>query len=406
MANIIDPATILHIAPTPFFSDRGCHVRIAGVVGCFQTLNFDNIVCTYHLGNEVKGIATHRIGNIKNYTKTSAGPSKYKLWADLKLLIVAVKEYRTKKPVAIHAHLHEGILIALLVKLLFFWRKTPVVADLQGSLVGELITYGSFDKYPVPKWPIALIERTLLFFSDRIVCSSQHSIDLMTEKFPESARKMSLAQDGADDPNPPNLEKRDALRQELGIDPEAICVVYSGVLQESKGLSELQELIRLTLQMSQNIHFLIIGYPKENIQAFLDAHNLASHCTLTGRLEFDALADYLALGDIAIDPKNSDAGEGSGKILNYMANSKAIVAFDTVNNQKFLGEDTRLARSVEEAHHILIEYAGDLTMTNAKGIKNYERFSENYSWSVCASQLERVYTQFLPSHFDKSQEPT
>ena len=30
------PLRVLHIAPTPFFSDRGCHIRIDGIVNALN----------------------------------------------------------------------------------------------------------------------------------------------------------------------------------------------------------------------------------------------------------------------------------------------------------------------------------------------------------------------------------
>lgn len=386
---------ILHIAPTPFFSDRGCHIRIEGVVRCLKRLDFRNIVCTYHTGRDVSDIVTHRIGSIHGYTKTAAGPSPYKFWADLKLLLLCIQQYRQMKPDAIHAHLHEGVLIGLLLKLVFFWRRTPIIADMQGSLTGELESHGVFKKYAFLKWPVMAIERLLLLLANKIVCSSQHSVELFKSRFPESTGKITLAQDGADDPPPTDLEQLNALRLELGIDPEATCVVYSGALLESKGLNELQELILYSRDLEPPIHFLIIGYPTTELEMFILENNLQPLCTLTGQLGFDSLADHLALGNIAIDPKNSDAGEGSGKILNYMANAMAIVAFDTTNNRKFLGSQIKLARSIDEACELLLFYVNDKSAASNTGQDLHARFKENYSWKVCQLQLQKTYTSLF-----------
>lgn len=387
--------SILHIAPTPFFSDRGCHIRIAGVVRSLQKLNFNNSVCTYHTGRDLADIPTIRISSIRNYTKTSAGPSPYKFLADLKLLIICLKEYRRTKPIAIHAHLHEGVLIGLILKTCFFWRRTPLIADMQGSLAGELESYGVFRKYPLLKFPIKAIERLLLLFSTHIVCSSQHSLDLFTELFPESAKKISLAQDGADEPADISSTATDKLRSSLGISQTSVCIVYSGALLDSKGLIELKQLILKSRDLAESVHFLIIGYPTENIELFLDENQLQHLCTLTGKLDFDVLADHLALGTIAIDPKNSDAGEGSGKLLNYMANSMAVVAFDTTNNRVFLGDTARLASTVDEAHEIMLNYVKDCEASSAAGKASNDRYKSKYSWEVCQKQLQSVYEKHI-----------
>jgi len=84
---------ILHIAPTPFFSDRGCHIRIEGIVRCLTELGHNNTVCTYHHGRDIQGVSTKRIKSIANYTQTSAGPSKYKLLADWRLLKLTTRPF-------------------------------------------------------------------------------------------------------------------------------------------------------------------------------------------------------------------------------------------------------------------------------------------------------------------------
>jgi len=196
----MNKAKVLHIAPTPFFSARGCHIRIEGIVRSLAKLGLNNTVCTYHHGRDIDGISTRRISTIKNYTQTAAGPSKYKPWADWKLLWLAFNQYRKNQPQAIHAHLHEGLMIGVFLKTLFFWKRTPVVADIQGSLSGELDSYGAFKKLPFLKWPTLLLERILLMCANHIVCSSAHSVSKIVDDFGISSHKVSLAQDGADIP--------------------------------------------------------------------------------------------------------------------------------------------------------------------------------------------------------------
>ncbi len=386
-------AKILQIAPTPFFSDRGCHIRIEGIVRCLTELGYDNTVCTYHHGREVDGVKTKRISPIKNYTQTEAGPSKYKLWADWKLLWLSLKHYRTLKPVAIHAHLHEGLMIGLVVKVLFFWRRTPLIADMQGSLTGELEAHGSFKKWPFLKWPTRLIERLLMWCANTIICSSSHSLNKIKGDFGIADEKISLAQDGAAPATPLSEEHRAELFKKLSLPINKTIVVYSGALLDGKGLRELKEVI--SGNQNSDVHFLIIGYPTENLAQFLKEKNLVDHCTLTGRIPFESLPDYLSTADIAIDPKLSDAGEGSGKMLNYLACGLPVLAFDTQNNRDFLPKETTLANNVEEMLTQLQYFTDSAAARQKEGKRNLKQFTERYSWSVTKGQLKRVYDSTL-----------
>ena len=388
--------TVLHIAPTPFFSDRGCHIRIEGVVNCLTGLGYNNLVCTYHHGGDVDGVETRRIAPIKNYTKTEAGPSKYKLWADWKLLWLVIREVRRVRPTVIHAHLHEGLMIGLVVKLLLFWMRIPLVADMQGSLVGELETHGSFAKAKWLKWPVKLIEACLMFFAKTIVCSSNHSLVKIKDEFGLDDAKITLVQDGADSAEKLSANERAKLRDDLSLPSDKRVIVYSGALLESKGLSELQRVIYLCNQMS-DVHFLIIGYPDNELRAFLSENNLDKSCTLLGRVAFAELPKLLQLADIAIDPKSSDAGEGSGKMLNYLACALPVLAFNSKNNREFLPADVVLPDDVEGMVNQLQQLVADPDALLSLGQNNYAHFEANFSWDKTREQLAAVYRRLEPN---------
>lgn len=391
---------ILHIAPTPFFSDRGCHIRIEGEVRCLSKAGYANTVCTYHHGRDVANVATKRIKKIQAYTQTAAGPSKYKLLADWRLLWLVFRQYRKLKPISVHAHLHEGLLIGLIVKVLFFWRRTPLIADLQGSLAGELESHGAFEKRPYLKWPVTQLEKILMWCATHIVCSNSHTVEKVINEFGINADKVSLSQDGAD-PLPKVAEQSvKELLDHYQFDSEnnvplKTIVVYSGALLNSKGLNELKQVILDCSKQSSELHFLIIGYPTENLSPFLDENDLSAHCTLTGQIDFEKLPSYLSIASIAIDPKNSDAGEGSGKMLNYLAAGLPVVAFDSLNNLEFMPVNTELAKSNEDLSRILLKLAQDRDLRAETAAANLKQFEERYSWDITRQQLEAVYAKLL-----------
>jgi glycosyltransferase involved in cell wall biosynthesis len=386
----VSSKTVLHIAPTPFFADRGCHIRIQGIVDCLAELGYENLVCTYHHGRDVPSVKTSRTAVIKNYTKTEAGPSKFKLWADWKLLWLVVAEIRRTKPKVIHAHLHEGLMIGLVAKALFFWKKIPLVADMQGSLLGELEAHGSFKKNAWLRWPVKAVESCLMFFAKTIVCSSAHSLEKIKTEFTLSDAKISLVQDGARVTARLSSDASRQLKSDIGLPEDKKIVVYSGALLESKGLAELRQLMALSGH-NKMLHFLIIGYPLTELETFLSRQGLTGSSTLTGQVAFEKLPSYLQLADIAIDPKFSDAGEGSGKMLNYLACGLPVLAFDSQNNRDFLPAQTTLASSVDEMASQLADLLGDDTQLMNMGDKNFAHFEANYSWHKTKSQLAEVY---------------
>jgi len=386
---------VLHIAPTPFFSDRGCHIRIEGEVRCLNKIGYTNTVCTYHHGRDVPSVVTQRIKPIAAYTQTAAGPSKYKLLADWRLLWLVFNQYRQIKPVALHAHLHEGLLIGFIVKTLFFWRGTPLIADMQGSLVGELESHGSFRKRPYLKWPVTILEKISMWCATHIVCSNSHSVDKIVSEFGISADKVSLSQDGADPHSSVSESTTKTLLDQYRIDADKTLVVYTGALLDAKGLAELKQLILDCAGRAADLHFLIIGYPTENLSPFLEKNGLEKLCTLTGQIDFEKLPAYLNMADIAIDPKKSDAGEGSGKMLNYLAAGLPVVAFESLNNHEFLPPATELAQTNEDLSKILMSIIDDKNLRANMAKANLKHFEDRYSWNVTEQQLSAVYARIV-----------
>ena len=179
-----------------------------------------------------------------------------------------------------------------------------------------------------------------MWCATHIICSNSHSVEKIISEFGIDPKKVSLSQDGADEHAKVDEATATALREQYQIDANKTLVVYTGALLDAKGLKELKQLILEWRDASSDLHFLIIGYPTKNLNPFLKDKQLEKLCTLTGQIDFEKLSTYLSIADVAIDPKKSAAGEGSGKMLNYLAAGLPVVAFDTLNNREFLPEGT------------------------------------------------------------------
>jgi hypothetical protein len=89
----INKRKILNIVPTPFFADRGCHMRILGEMKALANYGYRNIIVTYHNGRDLEGLDIRRIINIPWYKKLEAGPSIHKFYIDILLFFKAAAVY-------------------------------------------------------------------------------------------------------------------------------------------------------------------------------------------------------------------------------------------------------------------------------------------------------------------------
>ncbi|MCB0748375.1 MAG: glycosyltransferase [Ignavibacteriae bacterium] len=387
--------TILHIAPTPFFSDRGCHIRILGELRALQENGLNVVLTTYHLGKDAENVNIYRTIRIPWYNKISVGGSIHNLYMDFFLLIESVKAVLKHKPSVIHGHLHEGALIAKFVSWLTSFGKTPVVFDVQGSLTGELITHGVLRNSGFLNKLFLFLEKIICHLPNYVVCSSKSNYEFIINEMKVPANRVSELIDGIYS-NYFKDQNNDKLRKSLKIKNEKI-LIYSNSLLPSKGIKEFINAIPKILHNYNNVKVIIVGYPVANVKHMAEKLNIINSIIFLGRVDFFYLLDYLSIADIAVDPKVDIAGEGSGKIINYMGAGLPIVCFDSQNNHNFLAENGVFARSgdSDDLADKILSLLNDYKTADRLGRLNKERANEFFSWNVKGKDLIHIYNKII-----------
>ncbi len=377
---------VLMVAPTPFFADRGCHVRIYEEARALQALGCQVEICTYHLGADRPNLTTHRTPPIPWYNKLSAGPSWHKLYIDALLLFKTWAVARRFRPDVIHGHLHEGAAIGWVVGKAL---GVPVIGDFQGSLSGELEAH-EFVKGR--GWFYRLVAHNERWIDRRpqvAVASCGDVARELDERF--GVEDVILALDGADtEVFYPGAETGDLPSL---LPPGRRGVVYLGLLTPYQGVDLLLEAVPRVLARVPEAHFLIMGYPNED-QYRRKAHDLgvSEQVSFPGRIDYDRAAAYLALGEVAVGPKLSMT-ESNGKLYNYMACGLPTVAFDTPPSREILGDLGVYAprgdvAALAQAIAGLLE---DPVRARRLGQQLQQRVVEKFSWQNTARQLLAAY---------------
>ncbi len=314
------------IAPTPFFSDRGCHIRILNSFLGLRREGHKIVILTYPIGRDIKGVKTSRVFNLPGYKKTEPGFSPYKPFLDLFLLIKSLFGLKKGKYDLIYAHLHEGALIGIILKKFF---KKKVIFDCQGSLIGELSSQKVIKKNGLLAKTIFIIEKFITKNVDEIITSNDP-----LKKFIEKEIKVKVPIKIIKDLPDKSLFNPRVKPAKINLPKNKKIVVYLGGLQKYKGIDYLLKAIP---NVDEQFHFLIMGYPVERCQKIAKKLNIENRITFTGKIPYEKASSYLKLGDIAISPKTLESKEANAKIYNYMAMSLPIVCFNTPENKKILG---------------------------------------------------------------------
>lgn len=385
---------ILMIAPTSFFLDYGCHVRIAEEAWILEKLGNQVTIVTYYKGNDLDGVAIERTRPIPWRHDYEVGCSRHKLAFDVLLSIKSLEVALRRRPDVIHAHLHEGALIGYVLGKL---RGAPLVFDFQGSMTGEMIDHHFLNPDGTLYGSVRWLEEVIDHLPKAIIANSRHAADLLRNQFHCDSNNIHIVPDCVNtnvfQPNAFTEEERLSLKAQLGIPPERKVVVYLGLLAEYQGTPLLIQAAAQLVKAHPDVHFLIMGFPgEEGYRAYAHSLGLADHVTFTGKIPYQLAPRYLALGDVAVSTKIS-ATEGSGKLLNYMALALPTVAFDTPVSREYLnkwgvyaerGNPAALAKALGS-----ILEDGERAVTLGAGLR--QRAIESYSWEQAGRQIVGIY---------------
>jgi glycosyltransferase involved in cell wall biosynthesis len=385
---------VLMVAPTSFFADYGCHVRILEEARALGALGHAITIVTYQNGRDVEGIDIRRTPPIPWRRGYEVGSSRHKIGFDALLFMRALPLAFRNTPDIVHGHLHEGALIGGAIARAL---KRPLVFDFQGSLSAEMVDHGFIRPGGMRHAAVLRAERGINRLADAIITSSRGAVDLLAQEFAVPAHRITALPDCVDTERfrPGTLDPSGRLRlaESLGIPPDRDIVVYLGLLAPYQGTDLLLEAAARVVAKRPATHFLVMGFPGTETYAVKAATlGLGDHVTFTGRVLYDSAPHFLSLGTVAVAPKLSRT-EGSGKVLTYMAMGLPVVAFDTPVSRDYLGPDGRYAAPGDAGALAarILELIADRAAAAALGARLRQRARVEYGWTNAARTIEDVY---------------
>ncbi|MHB0878350.1 MAG: glycosyltransferase family 4 protein [Anaerolineae bacterium] len=389
---------VLMVAPTSFFSDTGCHVRILEEARALRQRGNDVAIATYRKGRDVDGFPIYRTAPLPWRQNYEVGSSRHKFAYDALLLLKVIERALKQRPDVIHAHMHEGALIGGVVAKVL---RLPMVFDFQGSATSEMVDHRFLN--PEGPWyrPMLWLERQIDRLPDAYVTSTRSAASLLEQWFSCPAERITPIPDCVNTavwrPDVIGAEERAAMRQALGIPQEARVIAYLGLLAEHQGISLLLRAAAKVVQEHPDAYFLLMGYPNvDAFRAYAAGLGLGQHVVFTGQMPYDQAPRYLALGDVAVAPKLS-ATEGAGKLLNYMAMGLPIVTFTTPVNREYLGDLGLYADTKDEEGLAVLLSATVVRLPSLERLRAALRrkVMDQYVWDEAARQLEAIYGRVI-----------
>jgi len=383
------------VAPTSFFGDYGCHVRIYEEARALQRHGHVVRIVTYYKGRTPPGLDVVRTRPTPWHPDYEVGSSRHKVAFDALLSWTALKATLRFKPHVIHAHLHEGALIGSVLSAI---RRAPLVFDFQGSLTGEMVDHQFLDPkgwlYP---W-VCRLERRIDHLPRAILASSHTAAALLRDQFGVDPERVIPMPDCVDTTFFRPRAQSDqaelaAIRSYLGIPAGRSVIVYLGLLAPYQGTDLLIQAAPNVIAGHPDAHFLVMGYPgMERYRSLARDAGLSEHMTFIGRVLYEDAPRYLRLGDVAVAPKLSTT-EANGKVLNYMATGLPTIGFDTPVNREYMREHGLYAQrgdAASLAEHIM-RALNDAPLRARASAGLRARAEAHYSWDDAARRIRAVY---------------
>ena len=268
------------------------------------------------------------------------------------------------------------------------WKKIPIVArviDISHVLRGTRFQL-------LVKWAEKYVFRNANFVSTHNEVLRQYCLGLGA-----SSAKSSVIYPGSDThrffPAPPLQD----LQLKLGIQPHDKVIVFMGTLFRFSGLVELVSELAAELRKDRSLIFLILGDGEdfERLQQLVQTLGVHHQVLLTGRIEYDQLADYIRLGQVAVVPFRPELvthGALPGKVLQYLACGLPTVATPLHGLQSMVteGEGVLYADSSREMADKAVQLVNNSQHRDQVATRGLDLINRHCNWETQIQKFEQL----------------
>lgn len=175
------------------------------------------------------------------------------------------------------------------------------------------------------------LETVIVNGADKVIVVST-PLKQYLEKMGVNAWKIHVLPNGVNHARFFPAAKKDTLLNQLTIPKRSLVIGFSGILRNWHGLDLLIHAFRHVFEQIPDVHLLLVGDGRirPELEALAKTLNISDKIRITGRIDHEAMKDYLALFDVAVSPKTTFYASPM-KIPEYMAMKKIVVAPNTEN---------------------------------------------------------------------------
>jgi glycosyltransferase involved in cell wall biosynthesis len=330
---------ILKIVPQAFYTARGTPLSAYHRARELIARGHEVDILTYGVGGDPPNCAA-RVFRSRgpHFTRSiCAGPSRLKIWFDLLLFISLLARLARERYDVLYAH-EEGALLARLAGAIF---RIPYIYDMHSSLPLQITDWKFSNRTSVIaafRW----VERWSVRGACAVVAISPAVARAAHSAGPDTPCVL-LANHFEMGQVVPH-EEVVAVRPRYSIPLERKLVVYAGSFVALQALDLLIDSIPAVLASVPNTTFLLVGGSDSESAALrkqAQRLGIAPHVVVERSLPQAAIPAYLAAADVLVSPRVQGINS-PGKLLNYLASGRPVVATDTLVHNQLLSEKSAI----------------------------------------------------------------
>jgi glycosyltransferase involved in cell wall biosynthesis len=330
---------ILKIVPQAFYTARGTPLSAYHRARELIARGHEVDILTYGVGSDPPNFPARvfRARGPHFRRAIRPGPSRLKIWFDVLLFLNLLAHLSRRRYDVLYAH-EEGALLARLAGAIF---RVPYIYDMHSSLPLQITDWKFSNRRSVIaafRWVERLSVRgacAVVAISPAIAraarCVGPDTPCVLLANHFEAARTVAP-------------EEVAAVRTRHGIALERKLVVYTGSFVALQALDLLLDAIPQVLAQVPNTTFLLVGGSEREIatlQSQATRLAITDHVILERSLPQASIPAYLTAADVLVSPRIQGINS-PGKLLDYLASGRPVVATDTLVHNQFLTDKSAI----------------------------------------------------------------
>jgi glycosyltransferase involved in cell wall biosynthesis len=267
-------------------------------------------------------------------TEIGIGPSWRKIPLDFTLLLTACRRAAVEKYDAVHSHEEGGWFGVILA----WFLGIPHLYDMHSSLPQQLTNF-AYSRSRVVKATFAWLERFVISRSRVVIVICPQLEDVV--RGIDAAVPAVLIENAPGSGDAPTDGSGIAVRRELGIDPGAPLVLYTGTFEAYQGLDLLFASMRVVLAARPDARLVLAGGRPDQIEAarrHAAATGIGAATVFAGQRPAEEIPAFLDAADVLVSPRSLGTNTPL-KIYQYLRSGRPIIATRLLTHTQVLDDE-------------------------------------------------------------------